>query len=103
MAIFIKPPEWLVPATTPAMELPILSTFHSGIPELVENNLSGYLVEERDLEDYANKMELISNWSRVPINREKVEMFFEKNTHQKSLENYYLEALNILKKREYPV
>ena len=78
-----------------AMELPILSTFHSGIPELVENNLSGYLVEERDIEDYANKMELISNWSRVPINRKKVEMFFEKNTHQKSLENYYLEALNI--------
>jgi glycosyltransferase involved in cell wall biosynthesis len=78
-----------------AMELPILSTFHSGIPELVENNLNGYLVEERDIEDFSNKMDLISNWSKLPINREKVEMFFEKNTHQKSLENYYLEALNI--------
>lgn len=78
-----------------AMELPILSTFHSGIPELVENNSNGFLVEERDIEDYAIKMDLISNWSRVSKNREKVEMLFEKNIHQKSLENYYLEALNI--------
>ena len=31
-----------------AMGLPVLSTYHSGIPELVENGVSGFLVPERD-------------------------------------------------------
>lgn len=31
-----------------AMGLPVLSTIHGGIPELVENGVSGYLVPERD-------------------------------------------------------
>ncbi|KAA5949720.1 colanic acid biosynthesis glycosyltransferase WcaL [Pantoea sp. Bo_2] len=31
-----------------AVGLPVVSTFHSGIPELIENNVSGWLVEEDD-------------------------------------------------------
>ena len=31
-----------------AMGLPIVSTQHSGIPELIENGVSGFLVPERD-------------------------------------------------------
>ena len=31
------------------MGLPIVSTRHSGIPELVEDAVSGFLVEERDV------------------------------------------------------
>lgn len=31
-----------------AMQLPIISTWHSGIPELVEDGKSGFLVEEND-------------------------------------------------------
>jgi len=30
-----------------AMELPIISTWHAGIPELVENEVNGYLVTKR--------------------------------------------------------
>lgn len=31
-----------------AMRIPVLSTFHSGIPELIENHVHGILVEERN-------------------------------------------------------
>ena len=27
-----------------------VSTYHSGIPELIENNVSGYLIKEHDIE-----------------------------------------------------
>lgn len=39
-----------------AMGLPILSTQHSGIPELVENGVSGFLVPERDVDALAEKL-----------------------------------------------
>lgn len=76
-----------------AMELPILSTYHSGIPELVENEINGFLVKERDIEGYASRMESIANWNILPINREKVNLLFEKHAHRNALERYYLEAL----------
>jgi len=31
-----------------AVGLPVLSTFHSGIPEMIEDGVSGFLVPERD-------------------------------------------------------
>lgn len=40
-----------------AMGLPVVSTYHSGIPELVENGISGYLVSEKDVNSLANKLE----------------------------------------------
>ncbi len=36
--------------------LPIISTFHSGIPELIEDGINGYLIEERDVKGYTEKM-----------------------------------------------
>lgn len=36
--------------------LPIISTLHSGIPEEVENGVTGYLVKENDFESMAKKM-----------------------------------------------
>jgi colanic acid/amylovoran biosynthesis glycosyltransferase len=36
-----------------AIGLPVISTYHSGIPELIENNISGWLVKERDAEAIA--------------------------------------------------
>jgi colanic acid/amylovoran biosynthesis glycosyltransferase len=40
-----------------AMGLPVISTFHSGIPELVEHNISGFLVTERDVKGLAAKLD----------------------------------------------
>jgi colanic acid/amylovoran biosynthesis glycosyltransferase len=39
-----------------AMELPIVSTLHSGIPEIVLDQQSGFLVPEKDVEAIAEKL-----------------------------------------------
>ncbi|PSB01507.1 glycosyltransferase [Merismopedia glauca] len=39
-----------------AMGLPVISTYHGGIPELVEDGVSGFLVPERDAETLAEKL-----------------------------------------------
>ena len=36
--------------------LPVISTYHSGIPELVSDGVNGFLVNEKDVADYHNKM-----------------------------------------------
>lgn len=40
-----------------AMGLPILSTLHSSIPELVEDGISGFLVPERDVDSLTQKLQ----------------------------------------------
>lgn len=77
-----------------AMELPVLSTKHAGIPELVEDGVNGYLVEERDVQVYAEKMSEICKWpNRLPRNREKIKRDFEFSVHMKKLTDYYRRAL----------
>ncbi|MBD2046336.1 glycosyltransferase [Coleofasciculus sp. FACHB-64] len=39
-----------------AMGLPVASTYHSGIPELVEDGVSGFLVAERDVNALTEKL-----------------------------------------------
>jgi colanic acid/amylovoran biosynthesis glycosyltransferase len=39
-----------------AMGIPVVSTFHSGIPELVEDGVSGLLAKERDVAGLAEKL-----------------------------------------------
>lgn len=39
-----------------AAGLPIVSTLHAGIPEVVINNVTGFLVEENDIENMAEKI-----------------------------------------------
>jgi hypothetical protein len=38
------------------MGLPVISTVHAGIPELVEDGVSGFLVPEHDVEALANQL-----------------------------------------------
>ena len=40
-----------------ARGLPVISTYHSGIPELVQDGKSGFLVHERDVDGLAEKLE----------------------------------------------
>jgi len=42
-----------------AQGLPVISTFHAGIPELVRDGEDGYLVEEKDVDTYADRMRRI--------------------------------------------
>jgi len=39
-----------------AMGMPVISTLHGGIPELVEDGKSGFLVPERDANAIAQKL-----------------------------------------------
>lgn len=75
-----------------AMELPVLSTYHAGIPEVVENETHGFLVKERDVEDYADKMEAILSWDYLKENKEYAQNF-SRETHGQCLVNVYKKAL----------
>ncbi|WP_338788140.1 glycosyltransferase [Metabacillus sp. FJAT-53654] len=44
-----------------AMGIPVLSTYHSGIPELITDGLNGFLVEEKNIEELKDKLEYIMN------------------------------------------
>ena len=72
-----------------AMELPIISTKHAGIPELVEDGVNGYLVEEKDIETYAKRMNDILSWGKQPQNRKVIEERFNYITHNLILEEFY--------------
>ncbi|MFN4144950.1 MAG: glycosyltransferase [Runella sp.] len=78
-----------------AMELPVLSTLHSGIPELIEEGVHGFLVAEEDTQTYAHRMYEVMNWGFKPENRAKIEAQFEKSRHAQTLEKYYVEAQSL--------
>jgi colanic acid/amylovoran biosynthesis glycosyltransferase len=52
-----------------ASGLPVVSTIHSGIPELISDGVTGYLVPERDTDALAEKLRFVaeheSEWPRV--------------------------------------
>lgn len=62
-----------------ACGMPVLATRHSGIPELVEDGIDGYLVEERDIAGLFERMVLLRKSSVADISgnaRKKVELRF---------------------------
>lgn len=75
-----------------AMELPVISTYHSGIPELVEDDINGYLVEEKDIAAYSIKMKASINLGLLHQNREKVKALFERKKHNTQLLAFYRSA-----------
>lgn len=48
-----------------ATGLPVVSTFHSGIPEVVAPDRAGFLVEERDVDGLANALKQLSEDPRL--------------------------------------
>ena len=76
-----------------AMDMPVISTYHAGIPELVEHNVNGYLVKEKDVKSFANYMEQITSWDYIPENRKKVEKHFSKDSHFKKLSKLYKKSV----------
>ncbi len=65
-----------------AMCIPVVSTLHSGIPELLENGVSGYLVPERDelllAESLAKLINSPDSWPEMGLaGRKKVEADFD--------------------------
>ena len=72
-----------------AMELPVISTYHAGIPELVEHGVNGLLVQEKDIDAYAKVMREILSWGRLPYNRDKIIKNFSNQMHCQKLVDLY--------------
>jgi len=48
-----------------AIGLPVISTYHGGIPELIQDNISGFLVPERDADAIAEKISYLLDNSQI--------------------------------------
>lgn len=81
-----------------ACSLPIISTYHSGIPELVINEKSGFLVEEKSVTGMVNKMETLCKKKDLRISmgrfgRKYVRERFNMNIQNKKLKDLYSKAI----------
>lgn len=82
-----------------ATGLPVITTNHSDIPEIVQDNVTGFLAKENDVDSFKNKiLEFISNRSRISeisFNcRKKVENDFNAGIQSSKLEEIYNELIN---------
>lgn len=76
-----------------SMELPVVATYHAGIPELVQHSVNGLLVEEKNIAQYVAAMHEIVSWGRQPQNRRRIIHHFSINRRLRELEDYYRYAL----------
>lgn len=82
-----------------AMGLPVISTFHGGIPELVEDEISGFLVPERDTNAIAEKLSYLIEHSDIwegmgKAGRVRVEERYDMNKLNDELVEVYQEVVN---------
>ncbi|MDY7080774.1 MAG: glycosyltransferase [Chloroflexota bacterium] len=83
-----------------ARGLPVLSTQHSGIPELVQDGVSGFLVPERDVDALTEKLEhLVEHpemWSEMgQAGRDYVERHYDIHALNDKLVQLYQRVLNV--------
>jgi len=71
-----------------SMNLPVISTYHSGIPELLRDGIDGYLVNEKDIEDYSKKMFDILSFKERSM-RERIIYNFNLKKNSTNLLNIY--------------
>nr|WP_281721792.1 glycosyltransferase [Nitrosomonas nitrosa] len=81
-----------------ASGLPVISTFHSGIPELVSDGVSGLLVPERDAASLADALAYLIDHPEIcnrmgEAGRRQVEQKFDTTRLNKKLEELYLELM----------
>lgn len=77
-----------------AMGLPVIGTYHGGIPELIEDGVSGYLVPERDADAIALKLQQLidhpQNWPAMgQAGRRYVEQHYDMNQLNDELVELY--------------
>jgi len=82
-----------------AQGLPVVSTYHSGIPELVQDENSGLLVRERDVNGLVDKLEYLlvhqEIWAEMgKKGRSQVEKNYEINKLNDQLVDLYRKLLN---------
>ena len=84
-------------AEASASGLPVISTLHAGIPELIKNNISGFLVEEQDYHKMAKKMLVLAKDKTMrdkmgQAGREHMLKYFNTPKQVSKLENVLLKA-----------
>ena len=82
-----------------ATGLPVIATRHSGIPELVEDGVSGYLVPERDAAALAERLTYLNEHSELwrdmgRRGREKIEREFDTRSLNDTLVKLYVGLTN---------
>jgi len=82
-----------------ASGLPVIASKHSGIPELVQDKKSGFLVPERDVDALAEKLEYLIDhpklWQKMGrAGREYVEEHYDINKLNDRLEQIYEELID---------
>jgi colanic acid/amylovoran biosynthesis glycosyltransferase len=81
-----------------ASGLPVVSTLHAGIPEIVTDGVSGRLVEERDADALAASLRELATqpqrWERMGrAGRERIEESYDAGRCVEALEAIYREAI----------
>lgn len=79
-----------------AMGIPVIGTLHGGIPELVENGVSGFLVPERDVEALADRLAYLMDhperWPEMGAHGRKcVEKYYDINRLNDTLVELYVQ------------
>ena len=82
-----------------ALGIPVISTYHSGISELVEDGVSGYLVKERDVESLTCRLSYLIDhpelWSKMgQAGSSFVRKFYENNQLNDQLVELYRSLLD---------
>jgi colanic acid/amylovoran biosynthesis glycosyltransferase len=77
-----------------AAEIPVLTTWHTGIPEFVEDGESGFLVQEKDVEGLAGRLSHLlahpETWRSMGARgRKRIEEFHNKETQNDRLLEIY--------------
>ena len=72
----------------------VLSTYHSGIPELIQDNISGFLVPERDVNALIEKIELIIEHDNIATIRERARKRVEEEFNAQTLNLQLVKLLN---------
>ncbi|NHN30201.1 glycosyltransferase [Paenibacillus agricola] len=93
-----------------ACGLPVVSTFHAGIPELIEDGVTGHLVAEKDVGNLARKLLALirapQTWRGIGRRaRAKVEANFDLLVQTRNLEQLFEQVIKAHeeKKRETPL
>ena len=82
-----------------ALGLPVISTYHSGIPELVQDGCSGFLVQERDVNALSEKLEQLLNnqelWAKMGRSgRDYIENYYNIDKLNKQLVEIFQKILD---------
>jgi colanic acid/amylovoran biosynthesis glycosyltransferase len=90
-----------------AMGLPVISTLHGGIPELVEDGVSGFLVPERDAEAIAEKLSYLIEHSELWVKlgeagRIRVEEKYDMSKLNDELMEIYQQLINSTLPQQMP-